>query len=97
VRGCFWSARAVRDLAEAIGYIAAESPIAAVAVRARIEETVQGLARWPIGRAGRILGTYEKVVLKTPHIVAYRLSEETVTILRIVHSSRDWPAGHWPS
>jgi len=35
-------------------------------------------------------------VLRTPYILAYALSEDTLTILRVIHGSRDWPEDAWP-
>jgi toxin ParE1/3/4 len=35
-----------------------------------------------------------------PYIIAYALApfarRETVNILRVIHTSRDWPAEEWP-
>jgi toxin ParE1/3/4 len=50
------------------------------------------LAKNPeMGRPGRVPGTRELVVPKTPFIVPYRLVGNTVQILRIFHSARRWP------
>lgn len=45
---------------------------------------------WP----GRVGGSYEKPIPRLP----YALSEDgaVLTILRVVHASRDWPSGEWP-
>jgi len=42
-------------------------------------------------RVGRIDGTREAVVPRTPFIVVYRVSEKTVDILGIWHAAREWP------
>jgi plasmid stabilization system protein ParE len=44
-----------------------------------------------MGRPGRVHGTSELVVDGTPFIVAYRIRDETVEILAVLHSSRKWP------
>jgi toxin ParE1/3/4 len=87
-----WSAYALADRIAIFDYIEADSPQAAVAVDERIREQVEVLARFPqSGRPGRIEGTRELVINRTPYIVAYRITGETVRILRVLHGSRRWP------
>ncbi|WP_374200774.1 type II toxin-antitoxin system RelE/ParE family toxin [Inquilinus sp. Marseille-Q2685] len=53
----------------------------------------QTLTRLPaLGRPGRIAGTRELVIRRTSYILVYRLAGDTVEILRILHSARQWPA-----
>ena len=64
-------------------------------------KAVSNLGEIPTGRPGRVVGTYEKVVARTPYIVAYSLQqtsddEDTLTVLRVIHGARDWPQGGWP-
>jgi plasmid stabilization system protein ParE len=62
-----WSAYALADRMAIFDYIEADSPQAAVAVDDRIREQVQTLARFPrSGRPGRIEGTRELVISRTP-------------------------------
>jgi ParE toxin of type II toxin-antitoxin system, parDE len=67
-------------------------------VDARIREQVETLSRFPhSGRLGRIEGTRELVISRTPYIVAYRIAGDTVRILRVLHGARQWPeemSGH---
>ena len=87
-----WSAYALADRIAIFDYIEADSPQAAVAVDERIREQIEVLARFPqSGRKGRIEGTRELVINRTPYIVAYRITGETVRILRVLHGSRRWP------
>ena len=71
-------------------------------VRGDIERAVEVLAQRPIGRPGRISGTYEKSVVGQPYIIAYALlprddgEADDILVLRVIHTSRDWPAGRWP-
>ncbi|WP_428378126.1 type II toxin-antitoxin system RelE/ParE family toxin [Lichenicoccus sp.] len=44
-----------------------------------------------IGRAGRIVGTRELVVSGTPYILVYFVADEAVQVLRVLHSSQQWP------
>jgi addiction module RelE/StbE family toxin len=87
-----WSAYALADRIAIFDYIDADSPQAAITVDERIREQVEVLMRFPeSGRPGRIGGTRELVISRTPYIVAYRISGETVRILRVLHGARCWP------
>jgi toxin ParE1/3/4 len=44
-----------------------------------------------IGRPGRVPGTREFVIDKTPYIVPYRVKDNALQILRIYHGARRWP------
>jgi toxin ParE1/3/4 len=44
-----------------------------------------------MGRHGRVPGTRELVIPRTPYIVPYRLLDEAIQILRVYHGSRRWP------
>jgi toxin ParE1/3/4 len=87
-----WTSRALRRL-EAIGdYIAKDSPAAADRVTERLSTATQILNSHPaIGRAGRISGTRELVVADLPYIIPYRVTETSVEILSIIHTSQRWP------
>ena len=87
-----WSALAQADRDAIFDTIEADSPRAAVAVDKRISDLVNLLGRLPrSGGPGRVQGTRELVITRTPYIVAYRIIGETVRILRVLHSSRQWP------
>ncbi len=69
-----------------------DSPQAAITIDDRIREQVDGLEQFPeSGRPGRVEGTRELVIQRTPYIVAYRIVGDTVQILRVLHGSRQWP------
>jgi len=87
-----WSLFAQNDRDEIFDYIAADNPRAAVAVDRRIQSEVETLAQFPRrGRPGRVEGTRELVILRTPYVVAYRITGDTVRILRVLHGARRWP------
>ncbi|MCV0395236.1 MAG: type II toxin-antitoxin system RelE/ParE family toxin [Rhizobiaceae bacterium] len=96
MRAVVWSDDALDDMDSAVRYIANDSYRAATLVVDRIEATIELLAEYPTGRAGRVKGTYEKPVHRTPYIVAYALSDTRVVVLRVIYGSRDWPEGEWP-
>ena len=95
-----WSTDALTDFAEQIAYIASENPSAARRVADAIDKTALALGEMPIGRPGRVTGTYEKPVTGLPYILAYAIahtgSAEEIAIVRVIHTSRDWAAERWP-
>ncbi len=97
MRAIEWSDDALEDFEQAIAYIAAESPTVATAIAGRIFTSIELLAGQPTGRQGRVKGTYEKSVQKTPYIVAYAVSDQVITVLRVIHAKRDSRAGEWPA
>jgi toxin ParE1/3/4 len=87
-----WSAASVRHLEQVTGYIESDNIRAAGTVRRKILGIVRRLGELPLtGRVGRIDGTREAVVPRTPFIVVYQLSETAVEILGIWHGARQWP------
>ena len=88
-----WSPEAIADLAALRAYIASDDLAAAQRVALHIIRSVETfLPNSPeMGRPGRIPGTRELVITRTPYIVPYRLVGNTVQVLRVFHSSRRWP------
>ncbi len=88
-----WSAEAVRDLASLRAYIAEESPEAAQRTVLRIVQIIEDVlpTNPHMGRPGRVPGTRELVVARTPYIVPYRVRDKTLEILRVHHGARRWP------
>ena len=95
-----WSRRALRDIKEQVDFISHDNDIAGMRVSKAIRQTGTGLGKALTGRPGRGLGLFEKSVPKLPFILAYVIrvsgNEETVVILRVIHTARNWPAGGWP-
>lgn len=87
-----WSETSVRHLEEISDYLSSESVGATQIVRRRILDTVKRLGVMPrSGRNGRMAGTREAVVPRTPYIVVYQVSMTAVEILGIWHGARLWP------
>jgi len=88
-----WSPAAIADLAQLRAYIAEDDPTAAQRVALHIAYNVETLlpANPRIGRPGRVPGTRELVIPKTPFIVPYRIIGGTVEVLRVYHGARRWP------
>jgi len=89
-----WLPQALHDFDEIIDYIAEDNPVAAIEQGDEIESQVAGLLdNRQLGRPGRVKGTRELVVVRTPYIVAYRVNKGAIQILRILHGARLWPDG----
>jgi toxin ParE1/3/4 len=89
-----WSPEAIDDLAAVRAYIEQDDPAAAQRVALHIVQSVETLLpnSPEIGRPGRVPGTRELVIPRTPFIVPYRLVGSTIQILRNLPGSRRWPA-----
>jgi toxin ParE1/3/4 len=73
-------------------YIEADNPRASAATDLRIKRTAEQLARFPMmGGGGRVPGTRELVIARTPYIAVYRIKGESLLILRVLHGARQWP------
>jgi plasmid stabilization system protein ParE len=87
-----WGKAAIRDLDEIAIHISEDSLQVAELVEKRIHREAQLLVRYPrSGRVGRVAGTGERVVGKTPFIPAYRIASGTVRALRVYRGARKWP------
>ncbi len=101
-RRVLWSCDALEDLKSAVDFIAERNPAAAKRVAGAIRQTGRSLGRAATGRPGRVGGTYEKVVRGLPYLIAYSIETppvdgEIVLVLRVIHGSRNWASGAWPS
>jgi addiction module RelE/StbE family toxin len=87
-----WSNASIDDRDEIFSFIEAENRQAAIEMDERIEEQVDRLVQFPeSGRPGRIPGTREMAIDRTPYVVAYRLEGTAIRILRVLHGARRWP------
>ena len=87
-----WSPSAISDRNKIYDFIDADSPRAAVLVDDRIWNAIERLKQFPeTGRPGRIQGTRELVIQRTPYIAAYKIEADTIRILRVIHGAQIWP------
>lgn len=87
-----WSQRALEDRRAIFDYIEADDPLAAVLVDDRIRDATWRLVDFPeSGRPGRVEGTRELVIARTPYIAPYETGDGVVRILRVIHGARMWP------
>ncbi len=75
-------------------FMAEHSEHASEAAAGNLVETVlrglEAIERFPgMGRRGRVAGTLELVV--SPFVVAYRVREDVIEVVAIIHGARRWP------
>lgn len=87
-----WSLFAIEDREAIFTYIESDSPRTAARIDDLIESQVELLATTPeIGRPGRVTGTRELVIQRTPYIAAYQVEGKVVRVLRVLHGAQLWP------
>lgn len=91
-----WQDQAIADLDRILDYIERESPQGALTMARAIREGAEALLSKysKIGRRGRVAGTRELVIARTPFVLVYRLrrSPQRVEILRLLHGAQKWPS-----
>lgn len=86
-----WTTNAADDLERICDYIVESRPGSAQRVAKVIVDGVGALSTFPNrGRPGRVEGTRELVFVPLPFIAVYEV-QDTVQILRILHSAQHWP------
>ena len=99
-RKVVWAESARDDLLNIVSHIAVDNPTAAASVAAKLRRVATGLGELATGRAGRVSGTFEKVMPGLPYILAYEIVSyaqgEVVAILHVIHGARDWRPEKWP-
>ncbi len=87
-----WLPCAVANRDSQLDYIARDNPQAAIEQGNRIAQQVSQLTEHPeIGRQGRIAGTRELIIGRTPFILVYRLHGERIELIRLLHGAQQWP------
>jgi toxin ParE1/3/4 len=88
-----WLEVALDGLIAEAEYISKDNPAAAARTVDTVVNAVENLKRFPAsGRLGRVPGTRELVVSRTPYIVPYRVRGDTVELLLVLHAARKWPS-----
>jgi toxin ParE1/3/4 len=87
-----WMPLAEHDLDAVYEYIRRDNATAARKVVGQIFRAIEMLVRYPsAGRSGRVPGTRELMISRTPFTAVYRLNSEEIQILSIIHGARKWP------
>lgn len=77
-----------------LDYIAEQNPHAALRVDSEITRQVRSLQDHPdMGCVGRVKGTRELVIQRTPLILVYRVrpGDSRIEVLRVLHGAQQWP------
>ena len=86
-----WTPEALQDRIDIWDYIAANNPQAAVRMDEIFSDAAIRLAQHPmLGRPGKIQGTRELISHESYRLI-YEISDETVWLLALVHTARQWP------
>ena len=88
-----WTQPAVNDLTGICDYLD-ERGSAAISRRVAlmIYRSATSLQKFPNrGRPGRQAGTRELILTSLPYVIVYRIREDAVQILRILHGAQAWP------
>lgn len=87
-----WLLEASQQRYDQLDYIAQENPIAAIRLDEEIEAQTESLVQNPeIGRDGRVVGTKELVIARTPFLAVYRVEPGQIQILNLLHRSQQCP------
>ncbi|MFN5954008.1 MAG: type II toxin-antitoxin system RelE/ParE family toxin [Dolichospermum sp.] len=87
-----WLKWALRNLEQARNYVFQDNPTAAQELIIKIQNAANQLQKYPfMGKNGRVEGTKELIISNSPYILIYRVKEESVEVLRILHTSKRYP------
>lgn len=88
-----WLPEANRNRFDQLDYIAQDNPLSAADQDGEIEHQVDMLLQHPkMGRPGRMKGTRELVIGRTPFIAVYRVKGAArIEVIRLLHGSQQWP------
>ena len=87
-----WSESALSDLQALRAFIAERDPEAAGKVARAILDGVERLTDFPAsGRPGRLPNTRELLIPGSRYLLVYRVRDETLEILRVLHGARRCP------
>ena len=87
-----WSPSAEADFIHIIQYVREQNATAADRVARTILDGIVMLEKFPLsGRPGRVLGTREIVFTPLPFLAVYRVRENILEVLRVMHGAQRWP------
>ncbi|MBM3535544.1 MAG: type II toxin-antitoxin system RelE/ParE family toxin [Alphaproteobacteria bacterium] len=88
-----WTEGALAERRAIYDYIEADNRRAALALDEMFKRRAKGLQAHPhLGRPGRVEGTRE-LVIHRHYVLVYDVRGETIRILRLLHTSLQWPPG----
>jgi toxin ParE1/3/4 len=85
-----WTLAAAADLQHLSDYLLDHHPHYQKPTVRKVYDSIQSLKEWPHrGRAGREEGTRELVFSPLPYVAVYRVTKESIEVLRIYHGAQD--------
>ena len=85
-----WTPVAASDLEDIRNYVDAHFPEFSRTTVKTIYTEIQSLRRFPMrGRTGEVEGTREYWLSPLPYIVVYRVTDDTIEVIRIWHTSQN--------
>lgn len=86
-----WTPEAIHDRENIWNYIAADNHHAAIKMDKLFSQSVIKLSTYPYaGNIGKVPGTRELIPHKSYRLI-YEIQEETIWILSLVHTAKQWP------
>ncbi len=86
------SPEALRDLEETLAYIAQDSAMNAANYVAGLREKAMSLGRFPRRfRTREGLPSGIRVVPHVSHVILFRIGDDTIDVVRVVHGARNLP------
>ncbi|WP_083254246.1 type II toxin-antitoxin system RelE/ParE family toxin [Pandoraea sp. ISTKB] len=89
----FWTRCAANERYDALRYLLLKNASAAKRQSQEISAQICWLQRYPsLGRLGRVTGTREFLVRRTPYLAIYRHRRDPprIEIMRLLHGARNW-------
>lgn len=88
-----WRPMAISDREAIMEFIAADNPLAAIALDDQFEaKAEQARLRPTLYKPGRMKGTRE-IVVRPNYVMVYAVSDEAqeLVMLRVLHAAQQWP------
>jgi toxin ParE1/3/4 len=87
-----WTPSAAADLQSISDYLKEHHPSYREPTMRKLYATIRELKQWPgRGRPGREGGTREVLFPSTPYVAVYRVTEQTIEVMRIYHAAQNRP------
>ena len=85
------TATAERDIDAIVANVSEQNEQAAAHIRRAIARAAAGLGAFPLlGRPGRLAGTRERPLSRYPYMLIYRIQNDTVFVVRVLHQHQQW-------
>jgi toxin ParE1/3/4 len=87
-----WTPAAAADLQVISDYLKEHHPHYRQPTMRKLYDAIRALKQWPgRGRIGREGGTRELLFTPMPYVAVYRVTEQTIEVMRVYHAAQDRP------